>query len=353
MKASMISALRATAFLGLLVSGPTMAAAAEDSAEWQAVIAAAKAEGQVSCYCSSTNDVVAGIAKIMQERYGIQVNISGGRGNEVAERVRSEQAAGRFLGDVVMNSTTTLYTHNEEHALAPIPKPLPRLAALPESYERHDTYFPAYNIAFGLLINTDLVPESEEPKSWNDLLDPKWSGKIILDDPRAFSAGGAVFRATTFTLGRDFAEKFAAQKPVITVDFGGSERRVALGEFPIMVPGTILIHLKNVKDGSPLPIKFLGIEPGIAATEFSVGLLKNAPHPNAARLLMNEFLSVEGQLTFVDVGYAPVMPDAIAELPEDLRKVMSFKTLKNPPVAEVPSYRELAAQIYGATNTNR
>ena len=91
-------------------------------------------------------------------------------------------------------------------------------------------------LKYGILINTRLVTPADEPKSWTDLTDPKWTGKILADDPRALGGGFNAFVAQHDKLGVDFLKKLADQKLMFSRDLRESERRTARGEFPVYAP---------------------------------------------------------------------------------------------------------------------
>ena len=95
---------------------------------------------------------------------------------------------------------------------------------------------PAYVQPMGILINTRLVKDEDVPKSWDDLNDPKWKGKILSDDMRPLGSGNTMFAILQKNMGAEFNEKLAEQKPVFSRDMRNDARRVARGEYPIYIP---------------------------------------------------------------------------------------------------------------------
>jgi ABC-type thiamine transport system substrate-binding protein len=96
--------------------------------------------------------------------------------------------------DGVGRTTTTLQIA-QDHVFDPY-GPLPSLGHLKPEFASDDIRLPVFAIVYGILANTQLVKPADEPKSWLDLVDPRWKGKILSDDFRALGDGGVLFYAT-------------------------------------------------------------------------------------------------------------------------------------------------------------
>ncbi len=177
--------------------------------------------------------------------------------------------------------------------------------------------------AYGILVNTNLVKPADEPKSWKDLLADKWKGKILSDDPRAIGGAQVVFFATHDAFGLDFNQKLAAQNLVLSRDLRNDERRVARGEFPIYIPEQFAFSL----DLKGLPVKLILPQEGSPYIGIVSVILRNAPHPNAARVFINHLLEVETQLLYAKGGQIPVVAGAIERTEGDTRRLAGAKLL--------------------------
>jgi iron(III) transport system substrate-binding protein len=223
-------------------------------AAWDYVVAAGKREGAVALYTTALGAPFnKTIARAFQAKYGIAVNILDLRGSEVRERVRIEQVSGRVQADVVQLVPSSLEDMRAEGSLQPL-SDVPNQQNLLPPLEHQSYSIPSQIYGFGILVNTRIVQPADEPKSWWDLVDPKWRGKILSDDFRAAGGGETFFEATYNEFGVAFHQKLAQQNLRFSRDLGASERRVSVGEYPIRIPQ----HLTTYLTLKSLPVKFIG-----------------------------------------------------------------------------------------------
>lgn len=335
--------MRRRKVLGLLAAAPAIVRpASAQSDDWSKVVDAAKKEGKLLIYTASTGSVPH--KKVIQDfesKYGIKVDLLEARASEVRERVRVEQSAGRFLGDVHHNGSTTTWLMTRDGNFQPH-GPIPNVKNVEAAYEPDDIKIPAEVISYGILVNRTLVKPADEPKSWKDLLDPRWAGKILSDDYRALGGGAVFFVVMQNTFGRDYHEKLAAQKPVFSRDILNSERRVARGEYPIYLP----FNLQNLNNLKSLPVKALVPAEGRPFVRFDLTVLKNAPRPNAARLFLNHYLEPESQLVFANAGYNPVIKGVVEKTIEEIRPLLAAKPMGTTIPERQDEMLDLAKQIY-------
>jgi iron(III) transport system substrate-binding protein len=312
------------------------------SAQWQQVVDAAKKEGTVVFYSAAVGaPATAKIQTAFKAKYGITMEVLQARSSELTERIRTEQVSGKRLGDVSHNGASVTERQLADGVFMPYGA-LPNAARLASQFPTDGSRVPVYVIHFGILTNTSLVKTSDEPKSWQDLLDPKWKGKILSDDMRALGSGSALFTATYEKLGRQFHERLAAQQLEFTRDVRGSQRRIARGEYPLFIPFNVadILTLKG------LPVKFIVPSEGAVYVVFDCAILKGAPHPNAARLLVDFMLSDEVQLIYASTGYGMTVGGLESKLSLEMRQLSSVKLLGTSVMKLQDKMLELAQQIY-------
>jgi iron(III) transport system substrate-binding protein len=336
---------RRAALLGL-VAGPAMLSApdfarAED--EWNRIVEAARKEGHVVLYSAFVGTSAhQDLKKDFQAKYGITVDILEARASEVRERIRIEQAAGRFTADVSENGrTTTTLQIEQDHVFDPF-GPLPGLSHLKPEFQADEIRLPVFAIIYGILANSKLVTAQDEPKSWLDLADPRWKGKILADDFRALGGGGVLFYTFEEHFGRDFHEKLAAQDIKFSREIPANERRIARGELPLYLP----VSLTSIPELKGLPVKFLAPKEGLPYIGYDLALLKNAPHPNAARLLMEYYLEQEMQQRFANLGLLPVTSDTLSQVDPSVAELEKTKLLGTTDASRMDKMLTIAREIY-------
>lgn len=311
--------------------------------DWNAVIDAAKKEGKVVVYNMALGaPYFVAVLKSFEAKYGIPVESLDLRASELAERIRTEQAAGRFLGDAEIITTTMVEEQLKNGDFIQKLPEIPNAAKLRPPFKASEYSVPAYVQPMGILINTRLVKDEDVPKSWADLNNPKWKGKILSDDMRPLGSGNTMFAILEKNMGPQFNQQLAEQKPTFSRDMRNDARRVARGEYPIYVP-QIFAFTSDLKG---LPVKVIIPKEGAPFAQMDMAVLKNAPHPNAARLFIQHFLDVNSQLLYANAWMPPVNEEAAKRADAEAQPFANAKLIGPAKLSERPDMMSLAKKLY-------
>ena len=331
------------AVLGGLAAAPFAGSRVRaQTSDWDAVAAAAAKEGVVVVYNTGLG-LHRDIAKAFTARHGINVEFLDMRASELRERVRIEQSAGRFLGDLCLNGDTGAVAMDRAGHFAPHGG-LPNEANALDEFRGAGTRIAIFQNLFGFVVNTRVTPPERVPTSFRGLLDSFFKDKILGDDPRAAGEGFGTFAVTAEKLGVDFQRALAKQNLTFTRNLLEGGTRVARGEFAVYFPQKYPDYLLLRQ----LPLKYVWPDEGCAYTTFMLAKLKNAPRPNAARLLMNFFLDSEAQLIYARTGRGVTIRGALEQAPADIRAALSAKRLGTADADREEEFLNLAKEIYGA-----
>ena len=285
-----------------VLAEPIRAAAPPAEAVTPALIEAAKKEGKVIYYTSVDLPLAEKVAKSFEGKYpGIAVRVERTGAERVFSRIAQEYSSNIFAVDVVNSSDAAhLIVWKRNGWLAPY---VPEDVAKHYSAEHKDAdgMFASFRVFLCPIgYNTDQVKAADAPKSYADLLDPKWTSKIVKAHP---SYSGTILTAT-YQMSRDigwsYFEKLAQQKVMQVQSASDPPKKLALGERAIMADGIEYGMFQLKETGKPVELVYAA-----EGTPLIIGpnaLFKNAPNPNAARLLQNYMFSAECQQLIVDAG---------------------------------------------------
>ena len=220
----------------LVLIGLCLSAQAQ-SQDWDKVVADGKKEGKVVIYNSANGAAYfTNIVKSFEQKYGITVDSLDLRASELTERIRAEQVAGRFLGDLELHSTSTI---EQQIIDGPYVEPIgrvPNIANLRPDLPATDMYIPAWIQAYGVLINTRLVNQRTSRKRGPICSIRNGKEKFCPTTRGRSAAGRRCSSCWRRPIGTPFHEKLAAQELVFSRDLRNDARRVARGEYPIYIP---------------------------------------------------------------------------------------------------------------------
>jgi iron(III) transport system substrate-binding protein len=302
------------AFLLLLLSSRTPPAQADWKKDWEQTLAAAKKEGQVNVYIYRYEAL---LKDFKRDFPGITIQAVTGRGNEMTNRIMAERRAGKFIADVYSGGTNSLYnTLYKGKALDPL-KPLlilPEVTDLTKWWGNEHRYADPegkYIFAFigsassaQLSHNTNMV-NPKEFKSYADVSNPKWKGKIVSLDPRDTGLGATMqFYYYNPEIGPEYIKKFFGGMDITYAkNWQQMTNWLAAGKFAICMGCKDSSRAKN----QGLPVEDFDTSRWKEGSSFSAGggsasYMNQAPHPNAAKVFINWFLSRKGQMALQKLG---------------------------------------------------
>jgi iron(III) transport system substrate-binding protein len=340
--------LKGTSVLGtsVLVGGPafaTRALAAAPAPEpiTPALIEAARKEGKLTYYTSIDLATAERIPRAFEAKYpGIAVRVERSGAERVFQRIGQEYASNIHAVDVVNSSDAAHFiVWKRDGVLAPyVAEDVAKF--YPEEHRDSDGMFASFRVTLSIIAyNSNLVKAEEAPRSFADLLDPRWVGKLVKSHP---GYSGATMTATyqmQRDLGWGYFEKLARQKVLQVQSAGDPPRKLSLGERAVQVDGgEALIHqLKEA--GQP-------VEP-VYATEGSPliigpnGIFKASANPNAARLFQSFCFGAEAQQLVIDAGYRSVHPHTMEKAGR--KPFRDIKTMKDDAAAVERESEEIKA----------
>ena len=231
------------------------------AAEWDSTLAAAKKEGKVSVITDVTATLRDALTLDFQNKYGISVALFGSSGREVPARVAAERKAGQFLWDIYIHgSTTALQAMIPMGAFDPLePALILQDVKDPKAWRGGAIEFldPGKTVMVmtpfqrGTIFYNSKLVNANEFTSHKDLLNPKWTGKLVVDDPRRGGPGVATF--TFFylhpELGPDFIRALGKQQMTILRDYAQEVDAVGQGRYPVLVGGADFVAINRGNKG--------------------------------------------------------------------------------------------------------
>lgn len=303
-----------SALVGLLLSGFVLVqanAALSQASPDPKLIEAAKKEGELVYYTTMTLSQSKKVVDKFEKRYPfIKVELFRTGGGPLLNKIQTEARGGRYAWDVVSGRGEMVLPLMNAKFLAPYRSPESK--TIEEDLVDNEGYWTAYYVnPYVLGYNTNLVKKEDVPKTYEQLLDPKWKGKKISIDDEAYGLLSGLIRAWGREKAISYFKKLAAQDPVL---MRGNTNRVQLtvaGEYSLIVAYAPTIQRETSRGA---PIDWVPLEP-VAVQVNPMMLAAKAPHPNAAKLFIDFLLSKEGQKMLVGFRRIPVRPDVNPDPP--------------------------------------
>jgi len=324
--------LKSAAALSLVSATPLRAAPPPAETMTPALVAAATKEGRVTWYTSADLQLAEKVGKAFEQKFpGITAKVERAGGERIFSRVAQEYAAGLHVPDAVSTGDAAQFLVWKRQGLlaAYVPEHVAR--HIPAEHRDPDGLYATVRSTLCVMAyNTQLVNSTEAPKSFADLLDPKWRGKIVKAHP---SYSGTIMTSTyqmVRELGWQYLEKLAQQQLLQIQSATDTPKKIVLGERAVMADGNESNVLLLKEAGQPIEVIYP--TEGTPSIVQPSAVFKAAPHPNAARLFQSYLFSVEGQELFVNIGGLRSVHALVKDKP-GRTPLSSLKVWKDDPAA--------------------
>ena len=312
----------------LLAAFIVLFAAANAHAADNALLSKARSEGKVAFYANIT--AVQPIMKAFSADTGVKAEYTRISTAKFVATALTEFAAGKFMADVVQAPLPVLELLKEKGMLAPYRSPV--AAGYPD-WTRKDDRIQLFGIEYvGLIYNKDLVKAADAPKRYQDLTDPKWKNRIVMANPANHATTISwliglkenVFKSDTEWM--TFVKGLAANKPMFVASFGPTPAPIESGEKAIGISMPKYIITK-----APAPLDWAHLSQPLMGTPRAIGISSTAPHPAAARLFIDYWLSKKAMgMLAKDVGEYVLAPGVYPPIDGmDKAKVIAIRELSD------------------------
>ncbi len=303
----------------------------------RANIEAAQKEGKVVVYGSVVPQAMEGLNKGFEKKYGIPVEYWRGDSTKVAERALNEWRAGRPAFDVAEgNRGVALIMRDEGLFSKYVP---PSSEKFPAHFREKDARITPWRVLpISILYNTELVKPADLPKTFDDLLNPKWKGKISMPDPSSHTTTAQfLWNLQKFKGDKwlDFVKALAKQEPHLVSSLAPVTNVVIKGE--ALVGITYIKYVKQYKG----PVGYVLMDKYLTDPNY-MGVGVKAAHPNAGQLFIDYSCSEEGQKFISEDGEFVLYPGIYPPIKDAEKVVPNMVFMDNPTQAE---FKKLMAEF--------
>lgn len=275
--------------------------------QWDRTVTAAKKEGRVSLYAAyglaDARDV---FIDTIKNKFGLDLEMTVARGGQLSAKLTTERSAGLYLADVYMGGMSDIVNSLFPNKMVDTIEPgliLPEIkdpqmwigGKLPIWDKERRAFSSLAQIGSRTAINTTMV-RPDEITAYNDIINPKWKGKIAMTDPTISGSGGSWVFLAGKLMGTDYIKEVIKQEPFITRDSRLLSEWLARGKYAIGLGIDTSATKTFIQVGAPLylvPRFREGME--LRGSSGHVLFINKAAHPNAAIVFVNWMLSKEGQ----------------------------------------------------------
>ena len=333
--------LRRTVLAAMLLGAAGVPAAAQAPAPYEItpeLIEAAKKEGKVVWYTATDVQVAEKAARAFEEKYpGVKVQVERSGSERVFQRINQEYGSKIHNADVIETSDAVHFNLFKKQGWLQPAVPADVAKHWPKEVRDADGQFAPYRLHLSVIAyNTKQVKPEDAPKSHKDLLDPKWRGRIVKAHPGYSGTIMTGTHALSEALGWDYFEKLGKQRVMQVQSSTEPPKKLAQGERSVMADGNEYNVFVLKEDG--VPIEPVYATEGSPAAIGNAAILKNAPNPNAAKLLYAWMFSKDAQQLIHDEGglrsFHPEVKEKEGRTPLKQIKVLYSDPAKLEPMME-------------------
>lgn len=310
-----------------------------------AMMAAAEKEGKVVWYTSVDVKVAEQIKKAFVTQYPkIDVEVERSGSERVFQRINQEYQSNIHNVDVVNSSDASHFLFWKQQKLLAAHTP-PDVAKFPAQYRDPDGMYFAWRATLDCMAyNTNLVKEPDAPKSYADLLDPKWKGKLVKAHPSYSGTSLTGTYALVKALGWDYFEKLAKNGVQQLQSTTAPPKTLASGERAVMVDGNE--YNVFIEMDAKSPIRPIYAREGTPFVTSPTAIFAAAPHPNAARVFQNFLYTLKAQQILVDTGGQRSVHPGVKE-PAGRTPLKDIKVLPDDAAGLLPHVEEIKKRYAG------
>jgi iron(III) transport system substrate-binding protein len=274
----------------------------EGADRMERIAAGAKKEGTLTLYTTIAEKDLPAILKPFEQKYGVKVSVWRAGTDKVLQRTVTESQAKKYDVDVVHFGAPEMEALSREKILAPVSSPVHK-DLMAGSVPAHRAWAATILSVWVQAYNTGAVKKEDLPKTYQDLLNPKWKGKLGIEAKNDDWFATVVHQMGGEEKGLAFFRELVA-KNGISPRHGHTllTNMVVSGEVPMAL--TVYNYMPEQAKKKGAPIEWFAIEPAIARAN-AVGVTIHAPHPHAAMLFYEYLLGPEGQSAMVSIDYVP------------------------------------------------
>ena len=293
----------------------------------QANVETGKKEGKVVVYGSVPPQSMEGLHQAFKKKYGIEVEYWRGSSTQVSERALTEWRAGKPAYDVVEGNRGVQLIMKDDGLFAKyIP---PASGKFPARFKEKDNLITPWRVLpISILYNTEMVKPADLPKSLDDLLNPKWSGKITIPDPTRHTTTAQFLwnlRRKEFKGDKwlDYVKALAKQNPILVESLAPVTTTIIKGEAAVGI--TYIKYIKQYKG----PVDYIPMDRYLTDPNY-LSLSAKSPRPNAAKLYIDFACSAEGQKEIAEDGEFVLAPGVYPPIKDADKVAPKMVFMENP-----------------------